>query len=149
MLILSEEGFFESKLIPTLTKRYKASVHKMSEIGDSFEFLKRKHMLVEDDVIHIQQNPRHYEKLFEVVGVTSKMKPKNTPCQDLMTEEDKTEYLDATTSSAYRSAIGILMYLASDLVECAYTIRGLPQMVLFLNCSVILTGQHIKPRGGQ
>ena len=41
----------------------------MSEIGDSFDFLKRKHMLVEDDVIHIQQNPRHYEKLFEVVGI--------------------------------------------------------------------------------
>ena len=127
MLILSEENFFDSKLIPTLTKRYKASVHKMSEIGDSFEFLKRKHTLVEDDVIHTQQNPRHYEKLFEVVGITSKMKAKKTPCHDVMTEEDKTEYLDSTMSSAYRSAIGILMYLASDLVECAYTIRGLAQ----------------------
>ena len=85
-------------------------------------------MMVKDDVIHIQQNPRHYEKLFEVAGKTSsKMKPKKTPCHDLMTEEDKTEYLDATTSSAYRSAMGILMYLASDLVECANTLRGLAQ----------------------
>ena len=122
-----EEGFFESKLIPALAKRYKASVHKMSQIGDSFEFSKLKLLQVEDDVIHIQQNPRHYEKLFAVVGITSKMKPKKTPFHDLMTEEDKTEYLDATTSSAHRSAIGILMYLASDLVECAYTIGGLAQ----------------------
>ncbi len=44
-----------------------------------------------------------------------------------MTEEDKTESLDATMSSAYRSAIGILMYLASDLVECANTIQGFAQ----------------------
>ncbi len=55
------------------------------------------------------------------------MKPKKTPRHDLMTEEDKTEYLDATTSSAYRSAIGILMNLASDLVGCANTLRGLAQ----------------------
>ncbi len=51
-------------------------MHKMSEIGDSLEFLIRKHMLAEDDVILIQHNPRHHEKLFEVVGVTSKVKPK-------------------------------------------------------------------------
>ena len=78
-------------------------------------------MLVEDDTIHIQLNPRHYEKLFEVVGKTSEMKPKKTPCHDLMTK-DRAEYLDATTSSAFRSAIGILMYLASGMVECAHTI---------------------------
>ena len=55
------------------------------------------------------------------------MRPKKTQCHDLMTEEDKRELVDATAPSAYRSAIGVLMYLASKFVECAYTIRGLAQ----------------------
>ncbi len=68
-------------------------MHKMSEIGDSFEVLKRRHVLVENDVIHIQQNPRLYEKLLEVAGITSKTTPKKTRCHVLMTEEENRNIL--------------------------------------------------------
>lgn len=127
MLIVSEQGFFDEKLIPTITSRYKASLNSMRKAGDSFEFLKRIHVLVDGETIHVQQNPRHFEKLFEVVGIKTSMNPKKVPCHELMNEVDDTPALDTEKASRYRSAVGILLYLASDLVECAYTIRGLAQ----------------------
>ena len=99
----------------------------MKDVGDEINFLKRTHVLVEDNVIHIQQNRRHFDKLFEVVGVSSKLKAKKTPCHDLMNEPDDSSLLEPDRASRFRSAIGILLYLANDLPECAYGIRGLSQ----------------------
>ena len=38
MLVVTDEEFFHGKLIPTLTGKYKTSVHCMSQAGDTFEF---------------------------------------------------------------------------------------------------------------
>ena len=127
MLVVTEQHYFEGKLLPTINGRYKTSVHCMKQPGDTFEFLKRIHVLVDDATIHIQQNPRHFDKLFEVVGVQSTMNPKKVPCHEIMTEVDDTPLLQAEKASRYRSAVGILLYLSTDLVECSYTIRGLAQ----------------------
>ena len=127
MLVVTEQQYFEGKLLPALNGRYKTSVQCMKQPGDTFEFLKRIHVLVDDATIHIQQNPRHFDKLFEVVGVQSTMNPKKVPCHEMMTEVDDTPLLQAEKASRYRSAVGILLYLSTDLVECSYTIRGLAQ----------------------
>eukprot|EP00435_Cladocopium_sp_Y103_P051887 s469_g16.t1 len=127
MLVVTEQEYFDGKLVPTLTSKYKTSVHCMSQPGDAFEFLKRIHVLVDDQTIHIQQNPRHFDKLFEVVGIQCTMNPKKVPCHELMCEVDDTPALGPDKATRYRSAVGILLYLASDLVECAFTIRGLAQ----------------------
>ena len=82
---------------------------------------------MDDEHIHIQQNPRHFDKLFEVVGVRNAMNPKKVPCHELMCEVDDTAALTSDKATRYRSAVGVLLYLASDLVECAFTIRGLAQ----------------------
>ena len=99
----------------------------MKDVGDEINFLKQTHVLVEDNVIHIQQNRRHFDKLFEVVGVSSKLKAKKTPCHDLMNEPDDSSLLEPDRASRFRSAIGILLDLANDLPECAYGVRGLSQ----------------------
>ena len=103
----------------------------MCQPGGSFEFLKRIHVLVDPETIHVQQSPRHFEKLFEVVRIQSHMNPKKVPCHELTNEVDDSPRLELSKASKYRSAVGILLYLASDLVECAYTIRGLAQS---MNC---------------
>ena len=101
------EQFFDGKLLRTLNGRYKTSVHCMKQPCDTFEFLKRIHVLVDEETIHIQQNPRHFDKLFEVVGVQSTMNPKKVPCHEMMTEVDDTPLLQAEKASRYRSAVGI------------------------------------------
>ncbi|CAL1161296.1 unnamed protein product [Cladocopium goreaui] len=127
MLVVTEQHYFEGKLLPALNGRYKTSVHCMKQPGDTLDFLHRIHVLVDDATIHIQQNPRHFDKLFEVVGVQSTMNPKKVPCHEMMTEVDDTPLLQAEKASRYRSAVDILLYLSTDLVECSYTIRGLAQ----------------------
>ena len=129
MLIVTEQEYFDGKLVPTLTSKYKTSVHCMKQPGDTFEFLNRIHVLVDEQTIHIQQNPRHFDKLFEVVGIQCTMNPKKVPCHELMCEVDDTPALGLDKATRYRSAVGILLYLASDLVECAFTIRGLAQFM--------------------
>eukprot|EP00435_Cladocopium_sp_Y103_P071106 s873_g36.t1 len=129
MLVLTEQSYFDEQLCPTLSGKYKTSVHCMKHAGDSFEFLKRIHTMVDHDTIHIQQNPRHFDKLFEIVGVQGSVHSKKVPCHELMTEVDDTPGLPPEKASRYRSAVGVLLYLASDLIECAYTIRGLAQFM--------------------
>ena len=129
MLVLTEQQYFDEQLISTLTSKYKTSVHGMKDSGDSFEFLKRIHTMVDHETIHIQQNPRHFDKLFEIVGVQNSMHSKKVPCHELMSEVDNTPALSPEKASRYRSAVGVLLYLASDLVECAFTIRGLAQFM--------------------
>ena len=101
----------------------------MKDPGDSFEFLKRIHTMVDHEAIHIQQNPRHFDKLFEIVGVQNSMHTKKIPCHELMSEVDNSPILSADKATRYRSAVGVLLYLASDLVECAFSIRGLAQFM--------------------
>ena len=67
---------------------------------------------MEEDVI-CRQSSKHFDKLF--------------PSHPLMNEADETSELGLEQASKYRTAMGISLYLSSDLIECAYTIRGLAQ----------------------
>ena len=127
MLVLAEQQYFDNKLLPTLTAKYKVSSHCMTQPGDSFEFLKRIHSMIDEDTIHIQQNPRHFDKLFDVMGISGSSHAKKVPCHEMINEPDTTSLLSAEKASKFRSAVGVLLYLACDLVECSYTIRGLAQ----------------------
>ena len=82
----------------------------MKQPGDSFEFLKRIHTMVDENTIHIQQNPRHFDKLFEVVGINGSMHSKKVPCHELMNEPDNTPFLNAEKASKFRSVVGVLLY---------------------------------------
>eukprot|EP00435_Cladocopium_sp_Y103_P075486 s23_g58.t1 len=95
MLLLAKQQYFDKKLLPNLTGRYKVSVQCMKQPGDSLEFLKRIHTMVDDETIHVQQNPRHFEKLFEVVGISNAMHAQKVPCHELMNEVDDIPLLSA------------------------------------------------------
>ena len=57
---------------------------------------------MDEDAIHIQKNPRHFEKLFEVVGVSNSMHPKKVPCHELMNEFDDTPALGLVCCSIWQ-----------------------------------------------
>ena len=73
----------------------------MKQPGDSLEFLKRIHTMVDEPTIHIQQNPRHFDKLFEVMGIKDTMHSKKVPCHELMNEADDTPLLNAEKASRF------------------------------------------------
>ena len=72
MLVLTEQqslmsSSFQHWLAST------SSVHGMKDSGDSFDFLKRIHTMVDHETFHTLQNPHPFDKLFETVGVQNSM----------------------------------------------------------------------------
>ena len=51
--------------------------------------------------------------------------PKKTPAHPELDADDRTDELGPELSSTYRSAVGTLLYIASDDPECQFTIRAL------------------------
>ena len=84
-------------------------------------------MLLSEHELGIQSHPKHLEKLFEMMKINRNLTPKHVPVHQLLDEPDETNELPADKAKIYRSCIGILLYIASDFVECQYAIRGLAQ----------------------
>ncbi|CAE7797529.1 RE1 [Symbiodinium sp. CCMP2592] len=84
-------------------------------------FLKRKFMGVNGSII-IEQDGKHVEKLINLVGV-ERESGKQTPCPMNPNDWKSTKPLSSEKSPAYRTAIGILLYLGPDRPECLYTIK--------------------------
>ena len=68
---------------------------------------------------------KHFEKLFTVMKIDERSAPKKTPYASVLDEVDHSALLSADEAKAFRCAIGILLYLAVDLIECQGAIRAL------------------------
>ena len=127
VLCLVKQDYLRNVLEPTLRKKYKISLEVLENAGDELTFLKRRHILLSEYELGIQSHPKHLEKLFEMMKINRNLKPKHVPVHQLLDEPDETNELPADKAKIYRSCIGILLYIASDFVECQYAIRGLAQ----------------------
>ena len=126
---LAHHEYLRNVLEPALRKRYKISLEVLEKPGDELTFLKRRHMLLSERELAIQSHPKHLEKLFEMMKINRGLKPKQVPVHQLLDEPDETEELAPDKAKTFRSCIGILLYIASDFVECQYAIRGLAQVM--------------------
>ena len=92
---------------------YKCSVRWLTHPGDCISFLKGTYDLVDEGphkILVMRPHPRHVEKLVKLLQLEGR-KVKSTP----MPARDDSE-LDVEASSLYRSAVGVLLYLAPDAI---------------------------------
>ena len=87
--------------------------------------MKRTHRLLADGRLAIAPHPRHIEQLMKLTGIKATSKPKRVPGHAAIDEADNSEKLDDVEASEYRSAVGILLYLAIDLPHAQHAIRHL------------------------
>ena len=118
-------------MLDALQQRYKLSVSFLRKAGDEMTFLKRKHLLVRDDLLIMQPLHKHFQRLVDLIscdyiGSTPRKAP--MPTGKLPTETH-TDPLDEDRSQRYRSATGLLLYLAPDIVQAQYGIRLLSQFM--------------------
>ena len=125
MLGFGKRKFVHETFIPTLKRKYKVTVQVIENIGDSITFLKRKHMLLSHDKLLLTPSPKHFDKLFDLLKIDENVAVKKTPFLSALDEVDTSCELSQAEASEYRSAIGLLLYLAVDLIECQCTIRAL------------------------
>ena len=127
ILVACSQSFLDDHLLKALKTKYKVSAEAIRNVGDSITFLKRK--IVLEDVLQlvIYPHPKHFDKLFELMGVKKTWKPKHTPAHAQVLEVMQSPELGAQQSSTYRSAVGILLHLSCDMVQCQWMIRHLAQ----------------------
>ena len=125
LLVVGDYAYIELQLLPVLKNKYKLSMEVMKEPGDEVSFLKRNHVLISKTEMVIYPHEKHFHKLFDLLKIKRSWKPKNVPSHNMINEVDSTDELGAQEASIFRSAVGVLLYMASDLVECQFTIRHL------------------------
>ena len=106
-------------MLDALQQRYKLSVSFLRKAGDEMTFLKRKHLLVRDDLLIMQPLHKHFQRLMDLIscdyiGSTPRKAP--VPTGKLATETH-TDPLDEDRSQRYRSPTGLLLYLAVEPVH--------------------------------
>ena len=125
LLVVGDYSFIELQLLPVLKEKYKLSMELMKEPGDEVTFLKRNHVLMSKTEMVIYPHEKHFHKLFDLLKIKRSWKPKNVPSHTMIDEIDSSPELGPQQASTFRSAVGVLLYMASDLVECQFTIRHL------------------------
>ena len=123
ILLTGEREYVTNVVIPKFKEKYKISYDLVDEPGGELSFLKRRHWLHAEDEMIIQPHVKHTARLFELLGIKTTLHPKKTPAHPEINEPDVSKELSSEESSKFRTCIGILLYLSSDLIECQFVIR--------------------------
>ena len=91
--------------------------------ASSIKFLKRKYTF-ENGQLKISSDPKYSNKLCELLNLW-KRKPKQTSSTSAWTEVDNSPALSEAAASNYRSAVGVLLYLAHDRPDIQFATRHL------------------------
>ena len=109
ILVVCGKEYLEDCLLKALRIKYKVSAEVMQFCGDSVAFLKRRLVLESFDKMLIYPHPKHFTRLFELVGVKKTWKPKNVPANSQILECFETAELSRDRASIFRSTLGILL----------------------------------------
>ena len=93
--------------------------------GDELSFLKRTHVLHADGRKTIQTHHKHVQQMCSLLKMNGRIQSKKSPGHADMDKEDNSKELDAIAGTTFRTCVGILMYLASDLPHCQHVVRHL------------------------
>ena len=102
------------KLLKCLQSRYEVSTQVMEKPGDKVSFLKRR-----------KTHRKHVEQMCSLLGLNRKLQNKKTPGHADMDQVDTTGEVSPELTRAFRTCVGILLYLASDLPHCQHIVRHL------------------------
>ena len=112
-------------LLAKLREKYEISAQVIERPGDELSFLKRTHVLHADGRMTIQTRQKHVTQMCSLLKMNGRIQSKKSPGHADMDKEDNTKELDATAGTTFRTCVGILMYLASDLPHCQHVVRHL------------------------
>ena len=126
-LVLASKRWVDTELAPILEKSYTLSKEQLSEPGDSVQFLKRTHVMREDGSVEVRPSTKYIKRMAELCGIPLTARPKPTLQQ--MAANDSTAALDDERAQAYRSIVGIGLYLSADRPDIQFPIRLLGSKV--------------------
>ena len=125
ILVVGRREFVLQKMVKCLQQRYEVSTQLMEKPGDEVSFLKRRMTLQHDDRITIETHHKHVDQMCSLLGLNRKLQNKKSPGHSDMDQVDTTSEVSPAAAKAFRTCVGILLYLASDLPHCQHKVRHL------------------------
>ena len=125
ILVVGKRDFVMNRLVKCLKEKYEVSVQTMEKPGDEIQFLKRKMVLHHDGRLSIQTHYKHVQQMCALMGLNRRLQSKKTPGHSDMDLQDNTGEVSPDLAKKFRTCVGILLYLASDLPHCQHVVRHL------------------------
>ena len=125
ILVVGKRDFVMNRLVKCLKGKYEVSVQTMEKPGDEIQFLKRKMVLHHDGRLSIQTHYKHVQQMCALLGLNKRLQSKKTPGHSDMDLQDLTGELSPDLAKKFRTCVGILLYLASDLPHAQHVVRHL------------------------
>jgi hypothetical protein len=94
-------------------------------VGDRYRHLKRDRIITDEGII-VKAADEHYVKLAKLLNL-ERGKTKSNPTTGKLLVEDTSKELEGSHKTLFRSATGILLYMAVDRPDCQYAIKLLAQ----------------------
>ena len=124
ILFCGHAAWWKEVVVPEFQKRFTISYDELGAEGSSVSFLKRRILKTEKGLALIpgtnaEKVVRSYEEHF------GKIRAQMVPCDQSMQTEDLTDALSPKDSFAYRSVVGVCLYLARDRPDLLFPVKEL------------------------
>ena len=127
VLSTGQKKILES-VVSMLKGRFKISFEWIINVGDEFDFLKKRHFLLSETELIIQINSKRLDKFRELTG-NPKTRKSTLPSSILPVEKENDTALDPERCALYRQAVGVLLYMHADEPASEFAIRLLSTCV--------------------
>ena len=124
ILFCGHAAWWRNVVVPEFQKSFTISWDELAGVGSSISFLKRKILKTEKGLALIPgTNAEKVVKAYE--DHFGRVRSQTVPCDQSMQAEDLTDELSARDSYAYRSVVGICLYLARDRPDLLFPVKEL------------------------
>ena len=140
LLFCGSKSFWTEKFLPAMSKEFSVSCSVMEKTGDSISFLKRRMVKLDDGIMVVPGTTAEkvvtcFEKAFGVSKV------QKIPCDAGIQNEDSTPGLTTKDASAYRSVVGLLLYLARDRPDLMFSVK---EVAASMSCPTLCALQRLR-----
>ena len=140
LLFAGSRDFWNNQFLPAVTNKFNVSFSEIKDDGSSIFFLKRQLLKLSDGLLIVPRTTTgkivaYFEKFF---GVARNQK---IPCDSSIQNDDKSQLLNDGDSKAYRSVIGLFLYVARDRVDVMYAVKELSSC---MSCPTVCALQRLR-----
>ena len=124
LLFTGSSKFWAETFLPTMEAKFNVSHNEMKADGTEISFLKRRLVKLSDGLLIIpgttvEKVVAYFERFF------GPARSQKIPCDSSIQNQDESRPLTTCDSKAYRSVIGLLLYVARDRIDVMFTVKEL------------------------
>eukprot|EP00435_Cladocopium_sp_Y103_P024601 s2953_g6.t1 len=122
ILYTGSADFFEKELLPVCKERFSVKWKALDEVGSAITFLRRKITMLSEGLLvvpgtQVTKVVENFESHF------GKVRERLIPCDSSIQLEDVSNELSLADAAAFRSIVGMVLYLSRDRPDISFTVK--------------------------